>query len=124
MYLLTSLCYLTKGGIAMPISEVAELILKIALFILNATTVAIIVILISKWHRRMEVKLNDIKSYIQHVTDRNDIVYINQLESFKRDLIKAERYEDAAKISKCIEDEYSNLKRKMEDREQMIDPLK
>lgn len=124
MYLLTNLCYLTKGGTAMPISEVAELILKIALFILNATTVAIIVILISKWHRRMEVKLNDIKSYIQHVTDRNDIVYINQLESFKRDLIKAERYEDAAKISKCIEDEYSNLKRKMEDREQMIDPLK
>ena len=108
----------------MPISEVAELILKIALFILNATTVAIIVILISKWHRRMEVKLNDIKSYIQHVTDRNDIVYINQLEEIRRILIKAERYEDAAKISKCIEDEYSNLKRKMEDREQMIDPLK
>lgn len=108
----------------MPISEVAELILKIALFILNATTVAIVVILISKWHRRMEDKLNGIKSYIQHVTDRNDIVYINQLEEIRRILIKAERYEDAAKISKCIEDEYSNLKRKMEDREQMIDPLK
>ena len=115
---------MTKGGIAIPISEVAELILKIALFILNATTVAIIVILIGKWHRRMEVKLNDIKSYIQHVTDRNDIVYINQLEEIRRILIKAERYEEAAKISKCIEDEYSNLKRKMEDREQMIDPLK
>ena len=98
----------------MPISEVAELILKIALFILNATTVAIIVILISKWHRRMEGKLNDIKSYIQHVTDRNDIVYINQLEEIKRILIESERYEDAAKIIKCIEDEYSNLKRKME----------
>lgn len=101
----------------MPISETAELILKIALFILNATTVAIVVILISKWHRRMEDKLNDIKSYIQHVTDRNDIVYINQLENLKIDLIKAERYEDAAKISKCIEDEYSNLKRKIEDGE-------
>ena len=108
----------------MPISETAELILKIALFILNATTVAIVVILISKWHRRMEDKLNGIKSYIQHVTDRNDIVYINQLEEIKRILIESERYEDAAKISKCIEDEYSNLKRKMEDREQMIDPLK
>ena len=72
----------------------------------------------------MEVKLNDIKSYIQHVTDRNDIVYINQLEEIRRILIKAERYEDAAKISKCIEDEYSNLKRKMENREQIIDPLK
>lgn len=90
---------MTKGGIAIPISEVAELILKIALFILNATTVAIIVILIGKWHRRMEVKLNDIKSYIQHVTDRNDIVYINQLEEIRRILIKAERYEDAAPMS-------------------------
>ena len=108
----------------MPISEVAELILKISVFILNATTVAIIVILISKWHRRMEGKLNDIKSYIRHVTDRYDIVYINQLEEIRRILIKAERYEDAAKISKCIEDEYSNLKRKMENREQIIDPLK
>ena len=108
----------------MPISEVAELILKIALFILNVTTVAIIVILINKWHRRMEGKLNHIKSYIRHVTDRNDIVYINQLEEIRRILIKAERYEDAAKISKCIEDEYSNLKRKMENREQIIDPLK
>lgn len=101
----------------MPISETAELILKIALFILNATTVAIVVILISKWNRRMEDKLNGIKSYIQHVTDRNDIVYINQLEEIKRILIESERYEDAAKISKCIEDEYSNLKRKIEDGE-------
>lgn len=94
--------------------ETIELILKIALFILNVTTVAIIVILIGKWHRRMEGKLNDIKSYIQHVTDRNDIVYINQLEEIKRILIESECYEGAAKISKCIEDEYSNLKRKME----------
>lgn len=98
----------------MPISEVAELILKIALFILNATTVAIIVILISKWHKRMDDKLNSIQRYIHHVTDRNDIVYINQLEEIKRILIESERYEDADKISKCIEIEYSNLKRKME----------
>lgn len=98
----------------MPISEVAELILKIALFILNATTVAIIVILISKCHKRMEDKLNSIQRYIHHVTERNDIVYINQLEEIKRRLIESERYEEADKISKCIEIEYSNLKRKME----------
>ena len=93
----------------MPISETAELILKIALFILNVTTVAIIVILISKWHRRMEDKLNDIKSYIQHITDRNDIVYINQLEEIKRILIESERYEDAAKIKKMIDEELKEL---------------
>lgn len=95
----------------MPTSEVLGLIIKIALFILNATTIAIVVILISKWHRRMEDKLNGLKSYIQHVTD---LVYINQLEEIRRILIESERYEDAAKISKCIEDEYSNLKRKIE----------
>lgn len=104
----------------MPANEV----LKIALFFINATTVAIILIMISKWHGRMENKLNDIQMYIQHVTDRNDIVYINQLESLKRELIKAERYEDVEKISKCIEREYDYLKRKMEDREQIINPLK
>ncbi len=108
----------------MPANEVLDLIIKIALFFINATTVAIILIMISKWHGRMENKLNDIQMYIQHVTDRNDIAYINQLESLKRELIKAERYEDVEKISKCIEREYDYLKRKMEDREQIINPLK
>ena len=108
----------------MPANEVLDLIIKIALFFINATTVAFILIMISKWHGRMENKLNDIQMYIQHVTDRNDIVYINQLESLKRELIKAERYEDVEKISKCIEREYYYLKRKMEDREQIINPLK
>lgn len=108
----------------MPANEVLDLIIKIALFFINATTVAIILIMISKWHGRMENKLNDIQMYIQHVTDRNDIVYINMLESLKRELIKAERYEDVEKISKCIEREYDYLKRKMEDREQIINPLK
>lgn len=108
----------------MPANELLDLIIKIALFFINATTVAFILIMISKWHGRMENKLNDIQMYIQHVTDRNDIVYINQLESLKRELIKAERYEDVEKISKCIEREYDYLKRKMEDREQIINPLK
>lgn len=96
-------------------SEELDLIIKIALFFINATTVAIILIMISKWHGRMENKLNDIQMYIQHVTDRNDIVYINQLESLKRELIKAERYEDVEGISKCIEQEYGRLKRKIDD---------
>ena len=108
----------------MPANEVLDLIIKVALFFINATTVAFILIMISKWHGRMENKLNDIQMYIQHVTDRNDIVYINQRESLKRELIKAERYEDVEKISKCIEREYDYLKRKMEDREQIINPLK
>lgn len=94
--------------------ETVELIIKIALFILNVSTVAFIVIMISKCHKRMEDKLNDIKSYIHHVTDRNDIVYINQLEEIKRILIESERYEEADKICKCIEIEFDNFKRRVE----------
>ena len=44
--------------------ETVELIIKIALFILNVSTVAFIVIMISKWHKRMEDKLNSIQRYI------------------------------------------------------------
>ena len=55
--------------------ETVELIIKIALFILNVSTVAFIVIMISKWHKRMEDKLNSIQRYIHHVTDRNAVSY-------------------------------------------------
>lgn len=89
--------------------ETVELIIKIALFILNVSTVAFIVIMISKWHKRMEDKLNSIQRYIHHVTDRNDIVYINQLEEMKRILIESERYEEADKINKCIEEEFKRI---------------
>ena len=97
--------------------ETVELIIKVSITLFNAIALGFVLIMVSRWHRRMEDKLNRIKSYIQHVADRNDIVYINQLEEIKRILIESERYEDAAKISKYIEDEYSNLKRKIEDRE-------
>lgn len=100
---------------------IIELILKIALFILNVATVAIIAILVSKWHRRMEDKLDSIQRYVHHVTDRNDIVYVNQLESFKRELIRAERYEDAERINNCIVQEYNRIKEKIKDNGQTRD---
>lgn len=89
--------------------EIIELIFKIVLFAINCTALCIVCFLVNKWHYRMETKLDDIKQYIQHVTDRNDVVYINQLEDIKRNLIMLERYEEAEKISKCIESEYNRL---------------
>ena len=57
----------------------------------------------------MENKLNEIKEYTRRVSDRNDVVYINQLNWLKSELIKEERYEEADKINKCIEDEFNKL---------------
>ena len=89
--------------------ETVELIIKIALFILNVSTVAFIEIMISKWHKRMEDKLDEIKEYTRRVSDRNDVVLLNQLQWLKCKLIEEERYEEADKINKCIEEEFKRI---------------
>ena len=62
------------------------------------------------WHKRMEDKLNEIREYARRVSDRDDVIYMNQLQWLKSKLIEEERYEEAAKVNKCIEDEYNKLK--------------
>ncbi len=57
----------------------------------------------------MEDKLDKIEGYVRHVSDRNDIVYINQLSELQRLLIKEERYEEADNIGKINKDEEIKL---------------
>lgn len=90
--------------------EIVNQALGALCFVVNCFVVCIICISVSKWHTRMERKLDDIKEYIKHVTDRNDVVYINQLENMKRILIEQERYEEAKKLDECIKKEYKNLR--------------
>ena len=92
--------------------ETAELIFKGILTLLNVCALMFTLILVSKWHRRMEDKMDKIdkiEGYVRHVSDRNDIVYINQLSELQRLLIKEERYEEADKIGKIIKDEEIKL---------------
>lgn len=56
-----------------------------------------------------ENKLDDIERYVRHVSDRNDIVFLNQLSEMQRQLIKEERYEEASKIGEIIKDEETKL---------------
>lgn len=57
----------------------------------------------------MENKLDDIERYVRCVSDRNDIVFLNQLSEMQRQLIKEERYEEASKIGEIIKDEETKL---------------
>lgn len=66
--------------------------------------------MVGRWHRRMENKLDEIREYARRVSDRNDVVYMNQLQWLKSKLIEEERYEEANKINKCIENEFNKLK--------------
>lgn len=69
-------------------------------------------IMVSKWHRRMEDKLDEIREYTRRVSDRNDVVYMNQLQWLKSKLIEEERYEEANEINKCINIEMNRLMQK------------
>ena len=91
------------------IMEIAESIFKFILASLNVCALVFTLILVSRWHGRMEDKLDDIEGYVRHVSDRNDIVYINQLSELQRLLIREERYEEADKIGKIIKDEEIKL---------------
>lgn len=85
-----------------------ELILKISVSIVNVFAICFICHMVRKWQIRMENKLDEIERYVRHVSDRNDIVYINQFSELKRQLIKEERYEEADKIGKIIK--YEGIK--------------
>ena len=91
------------------IMETAEVIFKFIIVSLNAYALMFTLNLVSKWHRRMEDKLDKIEGYVRHVSDRNDIVYINQLSELQRLLIKEERYEEADNIGKINKDEEIKL---------------
>lgn len=90
--------------------EIAELIIKISISLFNAIALGIVLIMVGRWHRRMENKLDEIREYARRVSDRNDVVYMNQLQWLKSKLIEEERYEEANKINKCIENEFNKLK--------------
>lgn len=90
--------------------ETFNLIMKILLATINTFAVTFICVLFSKWHRRIEDRLQDIQRYIHHVSSRNDVVYMNQLQFLKKALIEEKRYEEAAKINKLIEYEFNKLK--------------
>lgn len=58
----------------------------------------------------MEDKLDEIREYARRGSDRNDVVYVNQLQLIKIKLIEEERYEEANEINKCIEMELNKVK--------------
>lgn len=87
-----------------------QFILQALFFVVNSFALCFIVHFVCKVHKRMSDKLDQYLSFTKHVSDRNDIIYINQLETLKCDLAKSERYEEAQMVSKILESELKRLK--------------
>ena len=90
--------------------ELIELIFKLSVFVINSFCMCFVVYFVCKMHKRINDKLDQYISFTKHVSDRNDIVYINQLETLKCQLAKSERYEEAQMVSKILESEFKRLK--------------
>lgn len=97
--------------------ETTKLIINAVFFIINSFAMCFVYIMVSKWHRRMEDKLDEIRGYIRRVSDRNDVVYIAQLQWLKIKLIEEERYEEANEINKCINIEMNRLMQKSKNKD-------
>lgn len=87
-----------------------QLILQALFFVINSFALYLVVHSVCKMYKRMNDKLDQYLSFTKHVSDRNDIVYINQLETLKCELAKSERYEEAQMVSKILESEFKRLK--------------
>lgn len=80
-----------------------ELIINAIFFAVNCFALCFLCIIVSKWHRRMEDKLDEVKEYTRRVSRREDLVYMNQLYWLKNMLIEEERYEEADDMDSAYE---------------------
>lgn len=82
-----------------------------ALFgLINGLAVAFISLCVCRAYKRMREDLNATMRHIQHMSDRNDVVYLNQLENMKRELLQNECYEEASTVQRIINDEMKRMK--------------
>lgn len=78
--------------------------------VINGLAVAFIASYVCRAYKRMREDLNDTMRLIQHMSDRNDVVYLNQLENMKRELLQNECYEEASTVQRIINDEMKRMK--------------
>lgn len=58
----------------------------------------------------MDNKLDLYTKFTKHVSDRNDVIYLNQLVFLKEKLVSQDRFEEADSINKIIQSEINKLK--------------
>lgn len=78
--------------------------------VINGLAVAFIALYICRAYKRMREDLNATMRHIQHMSDRNDVVYLNQLENMKRELLQNECYEEASTVQRIIGAEMKRMK--------------
>lgn len=83
---------------------------RYALFFIISFSLCLLVWYMQSAVKRMERKLGETIAFMRWVKSRHDTTHIYMLYRLQEILIKEERYEDAAKVKKMINDEMSDFK--------------
>lgn len=78
-------------------------------FIIISFALCLLVWYMQSTVKQMERKLGETIAFMRWVKSRHDTTHIYMLNRLQEILIKEERYEDAAKVKKIIDDEMSDL---------------
>ena len=81
-----------------------EFILQALFFIVNSLAVVIIIAIVYVKMKWMEAKLDYTIGLLRSMSLRNDISYIFTLDRILAQLVKEERYEEAVRLKKIIEE--------------------
>lgn len=91
--------------------SISQLIIQSIISVINVFALAFLVWFVCRICQRTEKKVDQAMERIRRISDRNDVVYLNQLETLKKDLISQERFEEASRINKMMQEEIKQLKK-------------
>nr|DAR07341.1 MAG TPA: hypothetical protein [Caudoviricetes sp.] len=80
-----------------------QMIINTFIFIVNCCALGFICVIVSRWIRRVEQKIDLLNKAIDVQLRRIDTMYVNQLLSLRQMFAAAEQYEQAAQMQKLIE---------------------
>lgn len=89
-----------------------EFILSALFFIINSFAVCFICIQSSLSQKKLERKLDETINFMRWVKARHDTAHVYTLHRLLEILIRQERYEEAEKVKKMIEQEMKDLEDK------------
>lgn len=90
--------------------EIIATALKIVLWIINTFCVCFICISISKWLRRLEDKIDELKTMLYVDLNRYTVLYLELLKRLKDEFVKREDFESAMQMQRLINNELERIR--------------
>lgn len=89
--------------------ETSKLVLYGVFCFINSVALFFIVWYVCTAYKKMKNELRYTLDYLKYVSDRNDVVYLNQLQDLIYKLAKEERYEEADRVKRLFDKELNRL---------------